>query len=70
MERCLLLMAVSICGDVGGVIIGSGNVGRECFLGFFVGSKAGYFFDWHVTTFIGGSALPLDGQKNSWRQLY
>ena len=66
MEWCLLLMAVDVGGDAGGVIIGSGNVGRKCFLCFFVGSEA----DWPVTTFVGGLALPRDGREHSRRHRY
>ena len=70
MEICFLLVGVAIGGAVGGVIIGSCNVGRECFLIFFVGFTAGCFFDWPVTTSIGGSALPQDGREHSGSQLY
>ena len=64
MERCLLLVGVATDEAVGGVIFGSGNVGRECFLNFFVGFTAGFFFDWLVTTYTGGLAFPLDGREN------
>ena len=58
-------MGVAVGGAVGGVIFGSGNVGREYFLNFFVGFTAGCFFDWPVTTFTGGSAFPPDGREHS-----
>ena len=70
MECCLLLMAVAVGGDVGGVIFGSGNVCCECFMGFFVGSEVVFFFDWPIITFIGGSALPWDDGEHSGRHCY
>ena len=69
-ERCLLLVGVADGWAVGGVIFGSGILGRECFRVFFLGVKAGCLVDWTVTTFTGGLASPTDGRGHLCEHLH